>query len=289
MQMRVTRLRNRYEAELRRYYYVTPTSYLELLGTLQKMLSDRQAMVSNQIKRYSNGCETIEKTEAQVAVMQKELEELQPQLAKSTIENKQLLVNLQANQKEADAKKKVCEQEEKDCNVQRDQANALQADCQRDLDRVLPLLDQASAALDKITQDDMTQLKSYNKPPPAAGIVMEGVCYVFGEDVNVKFTPKEPGSMEKIQDFWSYSKKNLLNAKLINRVKEFREDKIKAIPEKNIQKLKQFVTQPDFEKEKVFNASKAAGSLSLWIRAVVDTYGALLVVEPKKIQLAEAQ
>ena len=39
----------------------------------------------------------------------------------------------------------------------------------------------------------------------------------------------------------------------------------------------------------MFTASKAAGSLSLWIRAVVDTYGALLVVEPKKIQLAEAE
>lgn len=56
----------------------------------------------------------------------------------------------------------------------------MRADCQKDLDRVLPLLDQASAALDKITQDDMTQLKSYVKPPPAAAIVMEGVCYVFG-------------------------------------------------------------------------------------------------------------
>ena len=39
----------------------------------------------------------------------------------------------------------------------------------------------------------------------------------------------------------------------------------------------------------MFTASKAAGSLSLWIRAVVDTYEALLVVEPKKIQLAEAE
>jgi dynein heavy chain, axonemal len=39
----------------------------------------------------------------------------------------------------------------------------------------------------------------------------------------------------------------------------------------------------------VFTASKAAGNLSLWIRAVVDTYGALLVVEPKKKQLAEAE
>ena len=66
-------------------------------------------MVSKQIKRYNDGCETIEKTEAQVAIMQKELEELKPQLEKATIENKQLLVNLQANQKEADAKKKVCE------------------------------------------------------------------------------------------------------------------------------------------------------------------------------------
>jgi dynein heavy chain len=45
----------------------------------------------------------------------------------------------------------------------------------------------------------------------------------------------------------------------------------------------------DFEKEKVFSASKAAGSLSLWIRAVVNTYEALLVVEPKKKQLLEAE
>ena len=64
--------------------------------------------------------------------------------------------------------------------------------------------------------------------------------------MNVKWQPKEPGSMEKIQDFWSYSKKNLLNAKLIGKVKDFREDKIKAIPQKNIAKLNQFMTKPEF-------------------------------------------
>ena len=41
MQMRVIKLRNRYEQELRRYYYVTPTSYLELLSTIKKLLSNR--------------------------------------------------------------------------------------------------------------------------------------------------------------------------------------------------------------------------------------------------------
>ena len=57
---------------------------------------------------------------------------------------------------------------------------------------MLPLLDQAAAALDKITQDDMTQLKSYVNPPISAAIVMEGVCYVFNEDSKVPFQPKEP-------------------------------------------------------------------------------------------------
>lgn len=86
----------------------------------------------------------------------------------------------------------------------------------------MPLLEEAAEALDKITQDDMTQLKSYVSPPLSAAVVMEGLCYAFNEDQNIKFTPKEPGSMEKIQDFWGYSKKNLLNAKLIGRVKEFK-------------------------------------------------------------------
>ena len=108
MQLRIRKLCQRYEQELRRHYYVTPTSYLELLSTMQKLLNSRKNMVDGQIKRYDNGINKITETEAQVEVMQKELEELKPKLEKATIENKELLVNLQKNQKEADAKKLVC-------------------------------------------------------------------------------------------------------------------------------------------------------------------------------------
>ena len=44
------------------------------------------------------------------------------------------------------------------------------------------MLAAANEALDKINKDDMTQLKSFTNPPPAAGYVMEGVCYAFNED-----------------------------------------------------------------------------------------------------------
>lgn len=246
MQVRVTELTERYYQELRRYYYVTPTSYLELLSTLHRLLNERNTMIQNQIKRYQSGVNKISTTEEEVYKMQEELNELQPKLEKATAENKTLLANLQKSQKDADAKKAVCEGEEKECNIQRDEANKMEADCKRDLDEVLPALDEAAEALDKISQEDMTQLKSYVNPPVSASVVMEGICYAFNEDQNIKFTPKEPGSLEKIQDFWGYSKKNLLNAKLINRVKDFKEEKIKAIPAAKIQKLKVFIQKPEF-------------------------------------------
>ena len=52
--------------------------------------------------------------------------------------------------------------------------------------------------------------------------------------------------------------------------------------------MKKLVANPDFSKEKVFKVSEPAGNLSMWIRACVETYDALVIVEPKRIQLAEA-
>jgi len=58
---------------------------------------------------------------------------------------------------------------------------------------------------------------------------------------------------------------------------------------KHIDKLKKicvnllkFQLNPDFQKEKVFKVSEPVGNLSLWIRACVETYEALLIVEPKR-------
>ena len=84
-------------------------------------------------------------------------------------------------------------------------------------------------------------------------------------------------------------KEEPLNEKLIKRVKGFKLENVKSIPEVKIYKLRQFVTNPLFEKEKVFNASQAAGNLSLWIRAVLKTYEAVGLMEQKKQELLNAQ
>jgi dynein heavy chain len=110
----------------------------------------------------------------------------------------------------------------------------------------------------------MVQLKSFASPPVSAAVVMQGLCYVFGEDHHVK----GKGS-DRILEFWEYAKKSILNDRLIKRVKDFKEDRVRAIPDKNIHKLREFVKTPEFDPQKVLNASKPAYNLSLWVRAVL--------------------
>lgn len=200
-----------------------------------------------------------------------------------------MLIILQKSSKEADIKKEKCEEEEKECNVQRESANLLREDCKKSLDKVLPILAEAQEALKQIKKSDIDTLKSFKSPPEAAAFVMKGICYAFDEDQNVKFVPKAPGSMEKVQDFWDYSKKKLLNEKLVDRVKGFDTNAIKAIPPLKVEKLKAFILEDLFQEDVVKNASSAAYQLSKWIRAVVQTYDALLVVEPKQIELKKAE
>jgi hypothetical protein len=66
--------------QLGRYYYVTPTSYLELISTFKSLLSTKRNAVMTAKTRYENGLEKLRTTAESVADMQKNLEELQPKL-----------------------------------------------------------------------------------------------------------------------------------------------------------------------------------------------------------------
>lgn len=76
----------KYFEELRRYNYVTPTSYLELLTTFLKLLAEKRAEITTTKRRLEIGLDKLTSTAGQVEVMQKELQELQPVLAQTAKE-----------------------------------------------------------------------------------------------------------------------------------------------------------------------------------------------------------
>eukprot|EP00955_Chlamydomonas_euryale_P086339 364207-Chlamydomonas_euryale.AAC.9 len=62
----VRELSGRYRTEARRHFYVTPTSYLQLLDSFRVLLAAKQGEVSSARRRYEVGLEKLLSTESQV-------------------------------------------------------------------------------------------------------------------------------------------------------------------------------------------------------------------------------
>jgi len=70
----------KFENELKRIYYVTPTSYLELINTFKTLLDIKRKEVLALKNRYADGYDCLVSTEASVNIMQEELEALLPEV-----------------------------------------------------------------------------------------------------------------------------------------------------------------------------------------------------------------
>jgi dynein heavy chain, axonemal len=69
MQERVSQLSARYYQELKRYYYVTPTSYLVLIKTFQNLLAQKRKSVNSVIFKYEKGLSQLAMAEQQVSIL----------------------------------------------------------------------------------------------------------------------------------------------------------------------------------------------------------------------------
>ena len=81
---------------------MTPTSYLELINAFKTLINQKQDATMKAKKRYVVGLEKLAFAASQVADMQKELEELQPQLVISAEENEKMMVVIQRESKEVE-------------------------------------------------------------------------------------------------------------------------------------------------------------------------------------------
>ena len=92
---------------LRRKNYVTPTSYLELILTFKKLLGQKRDEIMKLKRRYETGLEKLEFAASQVSTMQKELQDLQPELVETSKQTDKLMVKIEQETVEVEAKKEV--------------------------------------------------------------------------------------------------------------------------------------------------------------------------------------
>ncbi|XP_069036810.1 dynein axonemal heavy chain 3 isoform X1 [Lepisosteus oculatus] len=281
----VRELSERYYTTLRRHNYVTPTSYLELILTFKALLGSKRQEVDTMRSRYLVGLEKLEFAASQVSVMQKELTALQPELIQTSAETEKMMVKIEQETVDVDAKKELVSADEKVANEAAAAAKAIKDECEGDLAEAMPALEAALSALDTLKPADITVVKSMQNPPGPVKLVMESICVMKG--IKPERKPDPGGSGKMIEDYWGSSKKLLGDMKFLENLKTFDKDNI---PAANIKKIREkFIDHPDFLPSIIKNVSSACEGLCKWVRAMEVYERVAKVVAPKKERLKEAE
>eukprot|EP01084_Bolivina_argentea_P165608 287680_1 len=192
-----------------RYTYITPTNYLCLVSEYRKLLSLKKEEIETDANKLINGLSKIDEAKKQVSEMTVDLESMKVIVSKKQNECEKLLVQIISQKRDADEKKIKCEIEKNKTGKEETACRTLQADAQRDLDKALPALEAAVNALNSLSKDAVTEVKSYAKPPP---IVISVMCAVM--------------ILLRQEPTWASAKKQLSDASFLLKLKEYDKDSI---------------------------------------------------------------
>ena len=265
----VQSMAERFYDELRRKYYTTPTSYLELITLYCTMLEKKRRELILAKDRYANGLKKLTETDALIGTMQIELTALEPVLKESAKATAELMVKVKEDEAEAAKVKAVVSVDEAVAKKKASETEAIQADAQRDLDQALPALSAAQKALDSLEKKDIQEVKAFATPPDLVQTVMEAVCVLFNRKQDWKSAKLLLGESDFMKSMVDYDKDN--------------------ISDKHLKKLKPYIDNEKFQPDIVANTSRACKSLCMWVRAM-DLYAHVFrTVEPKRAKLKEAE
>ncbi|MCI4395052.1 hypothetical protein PGIGA_G00176030 [Pangasianodon gigas] len=267
--MSVTDMAERFYSELRRRYYTTPTSYLELINLYLSMLGNKRRQLEAARDRVKNGLTKLLETNDLVDKMKVELSALEPVLKQKSIDVGALMEKISVDQERADQVRSVVKEDEALAKEKAKNTQAIAEEAQRDLDKALPALDKANKALDALDKADISEIRVFTKPPDLVMTVMEAVCILLNHKTD-----------------WASAKQLLGDSNFLKKLMDYDKDNIRP---QILQKLHRYIQNPDFVPEKVEKVSKACKSMCMWVKAM-DLYSRVVKeVAPKREKLASAQ
>ncbi|CAB0007617.1 unnamed protein product [Nesidiocoris tenuis] len=300
----------RYYEKLKRKNYVTPTSFLELIKTFQNLHAMKVDQITTLCNRYEVGLEKLDFAAGQVsdsvitefhplfrksllknvgilqvAVMQEELNALQPELVKTSEETERLMVKIEQDTVIVEAKKEIVAADEASANEAAAAAQAIKDDCESDLAEAIPALEAAVQALNTLKPADITIVKSMRNPPAGVKLVMEAVCVMKG--IKSQRIPDPGGSGKMVEDYWGPSQKLLGDLKFLESLRTYDKDNISPQIMKKIRE--KYIPDRDFDPDVIKASSSACEGLCKWVRSMEVYDRVNKIVAPKKAKYAEAE
>lgn len=254
--------------ELKRYNYVTPTNYLELVKGYRNLLKEKSGELGASANKLANGLAKLEDAREQVETLSVELEVKKVVVAQSQKDCEDLLVQIVSERRVADDQKKQVEADSERIGLEAAECKDISDDAEADLAIAMPALERAMEEVEKLDKGAISEVKAYTKPPAVVETVLQAVMILFAKPTD-----------------WASAKKVLSEANFLQQIKGYDKDHVSMATNN---KIKKYIENPAFTPTAVKQVSGAAAALCTWVHAIYIYANVAKEVAPKRQRLKEA-
>ena len=269
----VTERSKKYLETQGRYNYVTPKSYLELIGFYKYLLDMKRANVMRQIDRLDVGLSTLRKTAADVAELQIDLTHRLAMVAEKQVATNSLLEEIGVQRADADVQNEMAGKEAEKAAIASAEAAEIEERAESELSMAKPAMEAAKDAVDCLSKSMLTELKSLSSPPAGVDLITSA-CLILIEREYKNFK-------------WDRAKKMMAN---VDRFKErLQSYKGEDMTEDEVKRVEPFLSNEMFDPEVMKGKSMAAANLCNWVVNIVKFNRIYVKVKPLMDQLEAAR
>ncbi|CAH3116472.1 unnamed protein product [Pocillopora meandrina] len=246
---------------------ITPRHYLDFINHYVKLFNEKRSDLEEQQLHLNVGLQKIRETVDQVEELQKSLSLKSQELeAKNALAN-QKLKQMVKDQQEAEKKKVTSMDIQATIEKQTAEIKEKQSSVMDELSKVEPAVQDAKMAVKSIKKQHLVEVRSMGNPPPAVKLALESICLLLGEQAAD----------------WRTIRGVIIKDNFISTIVNFSTEDISD----DIRKImvNKYLSNPDYNFEKVNRASLACGPLVKWAIAQISYADMLTKVDPLRNEL----
>ncbi|XP_006865538.1 PREDICTED: dynein heavy chain 10, axonemal [Chrysochloris asiatica] len=256
--------------KLRRSNYVTPKNYLDFINMYSKLLDEKTQYNIAQCKRLEGGLDKLKEATIQLDELNQKLAEQKIVLAEKSAACETLLEEIGTNTTIAEEKKKLAEEKAMEIEEQNNIIAVEKAEAETALAEVMPILEAAKLELQKLDKSDVTEIRSFAKPPRQVQTVCECILIMKGyKELN-----------------WKTAKGMMSDPNFLRSLMEIDFDSITQGQVKNIRGLLKTLNTTTEEMEAV---SKAGLGMLKFVEAVMGYCDVFKEIKPKREKVARLE
>ncbi|XP_058491324.1 dynein axonemal heavy chain 10 [Solea solea] len=256
--------------KLRRSNYVTPKNYLDFINTYSKLLEEKDQDILGQCKHLEGGLDKLKEASEQLAELNVKLAEQKVVLAEKSTACETLLDEIATNTTVAEEKKTLAEDKAKEIEEQNKVIAVEKKEAESSLAEALPALEAARNALQDLEKSDVTEIRSFAKPPKQVQVVCECILVLRGH--------KEIS--------WQSAKGMMSEANFLRSLMEIDCD---GISNNQVRTVKGFLKNLQTSLEEMQAISRAGSGMLKFVEAIIGYCEVSREIKPKREKVARLE